>query len=307
MDEPSAKSASEFKVHAMMVNGKSSPGRALPAMADPASLVGPMHHDRFRSTEDTKHHLVESGPTRQSMRKRQSPRSSGTESDMCTPRNADLADCNGDRDSNAVLPDETDENGGPSPQSSRKRRSTTRAAKFLEMDVASIPFVAASDHAPSASKKSSLRHTMDTTNNAVENWEGSVTAGSTRQSTRSRMPRITYESEFNAIASSKVSFFLFVVVNLSTRTYSTIEYSYCRKTRQRTMRPSSKRKLKSKMRYIRLMLLPHLSPCWIQGDITGRFYVIVVSFCVELCNHLPYLGCTRARRFQEIQPSTLTI
>jgi len=196
-------------VNPRMVNGNSSPDPALPEISDSASYVAPQSHDQFPSTDDTQYNLVQNGPIRQSMRKRRSSRPPGTQTGTWTPRDVDLGDCKGNANIIALPPDETDGNGRLSPQSSRKRR-TTKSPRLVEMEDASVPLVGAGDREPSAIQMSSLRHTMDMENSAMENGEGSATAGSTRQSTRSRMPRITYESEFNPIASSKVGFFLFV-------------------------------------------------------------------------------------------------
>ena len=205
MDQPAA-SASAHKVNAIMVNGRSNPDPVLPEISDSASYVAPQSHDQFPSTDDTQY-----GLTRQSMRKRRSSRQPGTQTGTWTPRDVDLdlGDCTGNINSIALPPDETEGNGGLSPRSSRKRR-TTKSPKLVEIEDASVPLVGAGDREPSAKIKSSLRHSMNMENSAMENGEG-YTTGSTRQSTRSRMPRITYESEFNPIASSKVNFFLVMI------------------------------------------------------------------------------------------------
>jgi len=182
-------------------NVESRPDRGLLDPSSPVSYTSPESRGKVSHSEDTSCHPVETSSIRQSTRKR---RIREAEPDPKSSQGVDHSDSTVkiDFDGISVLTDEVN-GGGSSSHSSRKRRTRSPI-----LPVSSNPSVATCvNDETQVRRRSSLRNSnvIDASSSTIEYGECSEKVGATRQSTRSRTQRVTYESEFNQITSRKVS------------------------------------------------------------------------------------------------------
>lgn len=146
------------------------------------------------------------GPIRQSSRKRRSPRPPGaTEVDAPTTlQSVEHSDIKVAVGGSSVHPDKVSPNGKNSWHSTSQKR-TSRSVGNGSVDVSRDIALQTGNGDKKAPTQRKRARQSPSSNSGAKDESETIRASTKRQSTRSRAPRVTYESQFNPIATNKVS------------------------------------------------------------------------------------------------------